>query len=713
LLGLQTGFLGQSYQFAKGFGRYMNDTDLPKLSEFWKWNKEQEDEKKKAEELLKKDYKTTLGFNKQIGKDTQVEIKQDVGTESGLGTRVLKLSKSTEGGTVMELMQESGDKEQVTTFSETTPVTDTVTQYSQSVRTENILEGTSGESRVQGVKAKIMSGRGAVYTEDEYSQVGDSIQEGKRMGAQIQIGEFSDADFSYERLQKKDKENPSDHHVGRLEFNSYQFEKLRLHDEWEFQWTDENDKDVGQLHSVGSAEVRLNDDWTLLGRYEWSWTTNVTADQDQARFFETQTGFAYRPVEHDRFNGLIEFKQTLDEGPVTQVDKDRDAKTIERVVRGEFSYDITPKLELVEKLAMRSNEILDFGVDSETVKSMTYLSAHRLNYDINDRWGVSAEYRFLRQTLAQDATHGFLFETNYRVWDSLRVAVGYAGQDFTSDLSGSLDVRTRGVYFRVFIDAMNEVMNHMDKKKENTAEVAKQLENQMQTVSQAPGQEKDIQQIKARLEDAQAMMDKGLYDEAVDSLRQGLELHQDMKKSADKDAAMKERFNFYYDQGEMFHRHGMYPLAFENFQKAHSINPYHEGLIKMLDESREAVNSLRKLKNEIRHEQMRVLDELKNVEDSSEFAYQTIQMHYKTGRQYADHGLYEEAMSEWKKGLEIADRLTGEDNSVASNRKKTMHELDGVYQEAKQLMEAGEYIQAKELLKQGAELLKKGVDDES
>ena len=66
-------------------------------------------------------------------------------------------------------------------------------------------------------------------------------------------------------------------------------------------------------------------------------------------------------------------------------------------------------------------------------------------------------------------------------------------------MARDLNVEVRGLYFRVFYDALTDVQNLIDNKKSEAQATAKQLEKEMQDVQQFQGKERDIQEMKSRM----------------------------------------------------------------------------------------------------------------------------------------------------------------------------------------------------------------------
>jgi hypothetical protein len=200
-----------------------------------------------------------------------------------------------------------------------------------------------------------------------------------------------------------------------------------------------------QYLTANQLRLMLSPDYSLLGRYNYSVTRDLDLDEVQARFEEHSIGLAYRPVATDRFNLLSKYTQISDRAPDTLEDMDS-TKTFSQVLSIEWSYDIKPRLEWVEKEAMKSTE--EKTGDWAPVKSRTALSIHRLNYNFVSVWDLGVEYRLRSVDLTDDRQTGWLAEIMYSLGDNFRVGLGYNFTDFSDNEFSDNDYSVRGAFLR-------------------------------------------------------------------------------------------------------------------------------------------------------------------------------------------------------------------------------------------------------------------------
>ncbi|BCR05820.1 hypothetical protein DESUT3_28890 [Desulfuromonas versatilis] len=205
-----------------------------------------------------------------------------------------------------------------------------------------------------------------------------------------------------------------------------------------------------QYLTTNHLEVRLNPDYTLLGKYRYSVTRDEELERVEARFTEASLGLAYRPVAHDRFNALLRYTYLRDRQAQNLLGDERE-ESQSHVASAEWSLDINRHLEWVDKEAIRiKKEKLGNRGSGETT---TWLSIHRLNYHLLPKIDVGAEYRMLVQDEAQDQRQGWLIEVTWQMVQNFRLGVGYNFTDFSDDEFSDNDysvegwfVRAQGVY---------------------------------------------------------------------------------------------------------------------------------------------------------------------------------------------------------------------------------------------------------------------------
>ena len=196
------------------------------------------------------------------------------------------------------------------------------------------------------------------------------------------------------------------------------------------QWR--GDRDNTNWLFTASAARKLDRDWTLIAREYLNWIDpkNGAADTRENRF---QVGFAYRPVDNNKFDALGLYEQKSDRA----ADKDSDTNIISLRanyhpsrpwwVSGRFAY-------------KRVNELL-LGTVNDSYHAA--LIGGRITYDITNRWSVGGITTLLVGK-GGARQYGYGVEVGYTVMDNLIVGLGYNWRGFSDDeLTGS-DYTNRG-----------------------------------------------------------------------------------------------------------------------------------------------------------------------------------------------------------------------------------------------------------------------------
>jgi hypothetical protein len=118
-----------------------------------------------------------------------------------------------------------------------------------------------------------------------------------------------------------------------------------------------------------------------------------------------------------------------------------------QVVSVEWSFDLTPQLEWVEKDALKVKD--EKTGDRSPVRTNTSLSIHRLNYNFMGDFDLGIEYRMKRVKEADDQQVGWLTELMYRVGKHMRLGVGFNFTDFSDNEFSENDYSVRGMFVRV------------------------------------------------------------------------------------------------------------------------------------------------------------------------------------------------------------------------------------------------------------------------
>ncbi|MCM8757234.1 MAG: hypothetical protein NC823_02000, partial [Candidatus Omnitrophica bacterium] len=187
------------------------------------------------------------------------------------------------------------------------------------------------------------------------------------------------------------------------------------------------------LAEFGTA-YRFNPDFCLLFRQRFFFDDMTSGQRITGR---TLLGMAYRPVEHDRFQGLVrmEFKNDRD----TTTDAGNNGNTY--IISTEGHYQMTARTQLSGKYAGKLCQEHGFS-------HYTDLVSGRILQDLTSRLDFGPECRTLRSRLTRNFSLGGSAEVGWRLLKNLWVSLGYSFDDFDSDLVGD-NFQGKGPYFKI------------------------------------------------------------------------------------------------------------------------------------------------------------------------------------------------------------------------------------------------------------------------
>ncbi|RZU02316.1 putative repeat protein (TIGR01451 family) [Rivibacter subsaxonicus] len=192
--------------------------------------------------------------------------------------------------------------------------------------------------------------------------------------------------------------------------------------------------------SVGAA-VKLDRDWSLLGRDALAITRNKGALEGERLQHRLQLGVAYRDTGTDVWNGLAMVESRTDRDdtlPLQSIDRRTE------IVSLHANWQPIKPLVLSGRSAAKWVEDRSNDFDS---RSNAQLLGARLTYEFSERWDAGVVGNLLRGGGALQ--RGLGVEAGYMVASNLWVSAGYNAFGFSDrDLAGA-DRTERGAYLRL------------------------------------------------------------------------------------------------------------------------------------------------------------------------------------------------------------------------------------------------------------------------
>jgi len=215
---------------------------------------------------------------------------------------------------------------------------------------------------------------------------------------------------------------------------------------------DEINNDVrNNISTRNHLSYQLTPDWRVRGALDLAFSDSDGGSFLDANFVEAILGYAYRPVNNDKFNMLLEYKFLSDQSPANQFTASGSQNQFEQrshVFAIDGIYDLSTRWSLGAKYAIRKGELRAGRGSGDWFDSTAQLGVLRLDWHVVKHWDALIEGRVLDIREAEDRRAGMLLAVYRHLGDHVKAGVGYNFTDFSDDLT-NLDYDSRGVFFNV------------------------------------------------------------------------------------------------------------------------------------------------------------------------------------------------------------------------------------------------------------------------
>ncbi|WP_250458903.1 OmpA family protein [Microbulbifer litoralis] len=200
-----------------------------------------------------------------------------------------------------------------------------------------------------------------------------------------------------------------------------------------------------------TASYQISPDWRIVGKLNYSDSKSSQGEFYDGKFTEAVMGYAYRPVDNDRWNTLLKYTYFYNVPTQDQVTvQNTAAEFIQKshIFSADATYDISRRWSLGAKYAYRLGQLSQDREDPEFFDSRAHLYVLRADWHFVNRWDLLIEGRMLDLPDAQDSRSGALIGLYRHMGKHLKVGVGYNFTDFSDDLT-QLDYNSQGVFLNV------------------------------------------------------------------------------------------------------------------------------------------------------------------------------------------------------------------------------------------------------------------------
>lgn len=179
---------------------------------------------------------------------------------------------------------------------------------------------------------------------------------------------------------------------------------------------------------------RVNEDWRIAARANWSDTEDLLDPLGDARFAEANLGFAWRPADTTRWAWFGRYTWLMDLASAGQVDAASQWDQRSQVLATEGVFMPTARWEFAGKLARREGSARLGRGTGAWVDSRATFAAAQARYAITADWGAMAEYRTLDVRL-DGRSAGWLLAIDRELGQHMRLGLGYSSASFSDDLT--------------------------------------------------------------------------------------------------------------------------------------------------------------------------------------------------------------------------------------------------------------------------------------
>ena len=210
----------------------------------------------------------------------------------------------------------------------------------------------------------------------------------------------------------------------------------RLKGEVRLEDSDDHTRDLTSYLFGATAGINTSEDWRLIGNLDavFADATESTRDGD---YVEGSLGYAYRPVDNDRFNLLFKYTFLYDFPGADQVTVN--GTTLGPAQRSHIlsvdgSYDLTKIITIGAKYGFRVGETKPRDGSGGWEEGSAHLGILRADLHVVKDWDGLLEGRVLWTPQADSTDWGALAAVYRHVGENFKVGAGYNFGSFSDDL---------------------------------------------------------------------------------------------------------------------------------------------------------------------------------------------------------------------------------------------------------------------------------------
>jgi hypothetical protein len=192
-------------------------------------------------------------------------------------------------------------------------------------------------------------------------------------------------------------------------------------------------------------------DSRMLGKLNHSESESSDGQFYDGGFTEAVLGYAYRPVQHNRFNALAKLTYFYNLPATDQITlKNTSAEFLQksRIASFDWTYDIRPRWSVGGKYAYRISEVSLQREDPEFFANGAELFVLRSDWRFQESWELLLEGRVLDMRDLAETRSGALVVVSRYLGEHIKIGLGYNFTDFSDNLT-DLSFDHRGAFLSV------------------------------------------------------------------------------------------------------------------------------------------------------------------------------------------------------------------------------------------------------------------------
>jgi flagellar motor protein MotB len=196
---------------------------------------------------------------------------------------------------------------------------------------------------------------------------------------------------------------------------------------------------------------QMTPDWRLVGKLDHSFSDSSQGQFYDGGYTEAVIGYAYRPVQHDRFNALAKYTFFYNVPTTDQVTPQGEAaQFIQKSHIGsvDLTYDLSDNWSIGAKYAYRIGLVSLEREQPQFFDNKAQLMIVRVDWRLGQNWEGLAEGRMLDLLDLNEQRAGALVGLYRYLGEHIKAGVGYNFTDFSEDLT-DLSFTHQGVFINV------------------------------------------------------------------------------------------------------------------------------------------------------------------------------------------------------------------------------------------------------------------------